>query len=156
MTVAAVPGGGPSASPANAAHFIRGFARIDVTEAAQRVACPTLVVHVRGDLMPPLREGRLLASLVPGGRCVSLEGDNHILLEDEPAWGQFLAEMDRFLAELFPDPLRPEIGTERDVRRRRCGPAGQAGSRGVRGEVRLGLVDVDHTAQAVRALRAAR
>ncbi|MET0323674.1 MAG: helix-turn-helix transcriptional regulator, partial [Ilumatobacteraceae bacterium] len=61
------------------------------------VACPTLVVHVRGDRMPPLHEGRLLASLVPGGRFVSLEGDNHILLGHEPAWARFLAEMDEFL-----------------------------------------------------------
>ncbi|MET0577475.1 MAG: alpha/beta fold hydrolase, partial [Ilumatobacteraceae bacterium] len=86
-----------STSPLNAARFMRGFASIDVTEAAQRVACPTLVVHVRGDRMPPLHEGRLLASLVPGGRFVSLEGDNHILLEHEPAWARFLAEMDEFL-----------------------------------------------------------
>ena len=86
-----------STSPANAARFMRGFAAIDVTAAAQRVACPTLVVHVRGDLMPPLREGRLLASLIPGARFVSLEGDNHVLLADEPAWPRFLAEVDRFL-----------------------------------------------------------
>jgi pimeloyl-ACP methyl ester carboxylesterase len=89
-----------STSPSNAAHFMRGFATIDVTAAAQRVRCPTLVVHVRGDLMPPLHEGRLLASLVPGGRFVSLEGSNHILLEDEPAWRRFLAEMDQFLADI--------------------------------------------------------
>jgi len=79
---------------------MRGFATIDVTDAAARVACPALVVHVRGDLMPPLQEGRLLASLLPHGRFVSLEGDNHILLEDEPAWARFLAEMDQFLAEV--------------------------------------------------------
>ena len=58
----------------------RGLRTIDVSAAAQRVRCPTLVVHVRGDLMPPLDQGRLLASLMPGGRFVSLEGSNHILL----------------------------------------------------------------------------
>ena len=89
-----------STSPSNAARFMRAFAMIDVTEAAQKVACPTLVVHVRGDRMPPLHEGRLLASLVPGGRFVSLEGDNHILLEHEPAWRRFLDEMDQFLADV--------------------------------------------------------
>ena len=89
-----------STSPSNAARFMRGFATIDVTDAAARVACPALVVHVRGDRMPPLQEGRLLASLLPHGRFVSLEGDNHILLEDEPAWARFLAEMDQFLAEV--------------------------------------------------------
>jgi pimeloyl-ACP methyl ester carboxylesterase len=89
-----------STSAPNAARFMRAFATIDVTDAAQQVTCPTLVVHVRGDLMPPLHEGRLLASLVPGGRFVSLDGENHVLLEDEPAWPRFLDEMDRFLADI--------------------------------------------------------
>jgi pimeloyl-ACP methyl ester carboxylesterase len=87
-------------SPANAARFIRGFGVIDVTDAAQRVACPTLGVHVRGDLGPPLAEGRLLASMIPGSRFVSLEGRNHLMLATEPAWPRFVDEMDRFLAEV--------------------------------------------------------
>ncbi len=89
-----------STSPTNAARFMRAFADIDVTAAAQRVACPTLVVHVRGDLAPPVDEGRLLASLIPGSRFVSLDGDNHLMLADEPAWPRFLDEVDRFLAAL--------------------------------------------------------
>ncbi|KRE31539.1 LuxR family transcriptional regulator [Agromyces sp. Soil535] len=87
-------------SPTNAARFIRGFGVIDVADAAQRVACPTLVVHVRGDLAPPLAEGRLLASMIPGSRFVSLEGHNHLMLATEPAWPRFVDEMDRFLAEV--------------------------------------------------------
>lgn len=86
-------------SPENAARFMRGFSVIDVTEAAKRVTCPTLVVHVRGDLGPPVAEGRLLASLIPGSRFVSLEGRNHLMLATEPAWPRFLYEMNRFLAE---------------------------------------------------------
>lgn len=89
-----------STSAANAAQFMRGFAHIDVTRAAQRVTCPTLVIHVRGDLGPPLAEGRLLAALVPGSRFVSLEGDNHLMLATEDAWPRFLEEMDRFLADI--------------------------------------------------------
>lgn len=87
-------------SPTNAARFMRGFGVIDVTDAAQRVACPTLVVHVRGDLGPPLAEGRLLASMIPGSRFVSLEGHNHLMLATEPAWPRFVDEMNRFLAEV--------------------------------------------------------
>jgi DNA-binding SARP family transcriptional activator/pimeloyl-ACP methyl ester carboxylesterase len=87
-------------SATNAARFLRGFGMIDVTDAAQRVTCPTLVVHVRGDLAPPLTEGRLLASLIPGSRFVSLEGHNHLMLANEPAWPRFVDEMNRFLAEV--------------------------------------------------------
>jgi pimeloyl-ACP methyl ester carboxylesterase len=78
---------------------MRGFGVIDVTEAAQLVRCPTLVVHLRDDHGPPLEEGRLLASLIPGSRFVSLEGTNHLMLATDPAWPRFLAEFDRFVAE---------------------------------------------------------
>lgn len=87
-------------SPANAARFLRGFSVIDVSDAAKRVTCPALVVHVRGDLGPPIAEGRLLASMIPGSRFVSLEGHNHLMLATEPAWPRFIYEMNRFLAEV--------------------------------------------------------
>jgi len=85
-------------SPENAGRFLRTVALIDITEAAKRVTAPTLVLHARHDLMPPLEQGRQLAALIPGSRFVSLESRNHILLEHEPAWQQFLDEIDRFLA----------------------------------------------------------
>ena len=85
-------------SPVNAARFLRGFGAIDVAEAARRVTCPTLVVHVRGDQTPPFEEGRQLASLIPGSRFVSLDGDNHLILATDPAWPRLLTEVDRFLA----------------------------------------------------------
>ena len=87
-------------SPSNAARFIRSFGHIDVTEAARQVRCPTLVIHVRGDRLAPLEQGRLLASFVPGSRFISLEGDNHLMLADDPGWPRFLEEVDRFLASV--------------------------------------------------------
>ena len=50
--------------------------------------------------MPPVREGQLLAGLIPGSRFVSLDGDNHLVQEHEPAWPRLLAEIDDFLAGL--------------------------------------------------------
>jgi DNA-binding NarL/FixJ family response regulator len=44
----------------------------------------------------PFEEGRLVASLIPGARFVSLETRNHLILESEPAWRDFLAELDGF------------------------------------------------------------
>ena len=41
---------------------------------------------------------RLLATAIPGARFVPLESRNHILLETEPAWPRFLAEVRDFLA----------------------------------------------------------
>jgi predicted ATPase/DNA-binding SARP family transcriptional activator/pimeloyl-ACP methyl ester carboxylesterase len=87
-----------SASPENAARIVEGFNTIDVRHLAAQLDIPTLVLHARGDMRIPFEEGRLLASLIPGARLVTLESHNHILLEHEPAWQKFLSEVHEFLA----------------------------------------------------------
>jgi len=69
----------------------------DISEAARRVTQPALVMHARDDRAVPYEEGRRLAALLPDARFVSLESDNHILQEAEPAWAVFLAEVRAFL-----------------------------------------------------------
>jgi pimeloyl-ACP methyl ester carboxylesterase/DNA-binding CsgD family transcriptional regulator len=86
-----------SASPANAVRIIRSFFTIDVCESASRVKCPTLVLHARGDVRVPFEEGRVLASVIPGARLVPLESENHILLEQDPAFHRFFAELRTFV-----------------------------------------------------------
>lgn len=86
-------------SPENAVRVLGLTGPVDVREEAARVRAPTLVLHARHDRRPPFEQGRLLASLIPDSRFVALESCNHILLEDEPAWPVFLAEMEKFLAE---------------------------------------------------------
>lgn len=78
---------------------------IDVQDDAPRVGCPTLVMHGRGDLRVPFEEGRLLAGLIPGARFVGLETRNHLMMQDEPAWGDFVAT----LADFYPS--RPGAST---------------------------------------------
>jgi len=87
-----------SATPENAARMERAFYQIDVTDLAGKISCPTLVLHAQNDAVCPFEEGRLLATLIPGARFVVLESNNHILLEDEPAWKRFLTEIRSFLA----------------------------------------------------------
>jgi DNA-binding CsgD family transcriptional regulator len=53
------------------------------------VRAPTLVIHTRDDEVCPVREGRRAAAEIPGAQFVELDSRNHILLEDEPAWGRF-------------------------------------------------------------------
>jgi DNA-binding SARP family transcriptional activator/pimeloyl-ACP methyl ester carboxylesterase len=84
-------------SPANAAAFLRVTDMIDVTDDARRVSAPALILHARGDLMPPVDQGRQLAALIPDSRFVTLDSKNHLLLEHEPAWTRFLVEVERFL-----------------------------------------------------------
>jgi len=59
---------------------------------------PTLVIHSRGDRMNDFEEARYLAAGIEGARLVALESDNHIILEDEPAWPVYVAELHDFLA----------------------------------------------------------
>lgn len=99
-----------SATPENAARMERVLYHIDVSPLAARVSAPALVLHARQDAMIPLEEGRLLASMLPDARFVQLESRNHILLEQEPAWSRFLAEVRTFLgvgAEPEPQPSPP-------------------------------------------------
>ncbi len=59
---------------------------------------PTLVIHSRGDRMNDFEEARYLAAGIEGARLVALESDNHIILEDEPAWPVYVSELHDFLA----------------------------------------------------------
>ena len=70
---------------------------IDVTEAARRVQAPTLVLHARDEIRVPVEQARVLASLIPGARFKLLASRNHLLREDEPAWTEFLDEVEAFL-----------------------------------------------------------
>lgn len=70
---------------------------IDVRQLATQVRTRTLVVHARDDRVVPVEEGRLLAALIPEARLVLLQSQNHILLEDEPAWPYFVSEFRAFL-----------------------------------------------------------
>jgi pimeloyl-ACP methyl ester carboxylesterase/DNA-binding CsgD family transcriptional regulator len=88
-----------SATPENASRMEHAFYQIDVRHLAPKVASPALVLHARQDASIPLEEGRLLASLIPGSRFVQLESRNHVLLEQEPAWSRFIAEVRAFLTE---------------------------------------------------------
>lgn len=84
-------------SQAMAARLWEEFHRIDVEQLAKKVEVPTLIFHVTGDKVVPFEAGRRLASLIPDARFVPLESENHILLEDDPAWDRFLAEVRNFI-----------------------------------------------------------
>jgi len=88
-----------STSAVNGVRFLEEFARIDVMDIAHRVACPTLILHARDDIRVPAAQAGELAALIPDSRLVMLDSRNHLLTKDEPAWPEFLAQIDAFLAE---------------------------------------------------------
>ena len=69
----------------------------DVTALLPRVSVPTLVLHAREDTMVPFEAGRRMAAGIPDAQFVPLQGRNHLFLETEPAFGQFLEHTRAFL-----------------------------------------------------------
>ncbi len=110
-----------SASPATACNLWNAFNTLDIRADAPKVTAPTLVFHVRGDAMVPLEAGRRLAAAIPNARFLPLEGRNHILRADEPAWPIFKRELNDFLAadeqtgELAPGTLGSLTAREREI-----------------------------------------
>ncbi len=84
--------------PENAVRFLQTFAMIDVLDSAALLSCPTLILHAADDRRVPHTCAEALAKAIPHSRLVSLESRNHILTETEPAWPQFLGEVEAFLA----------------------------------------------------------
>jgi len=97
-----------STSPVNAARFMRVLHEIDIVAMLPRVSCPTLVFHCVRDARVPFDEGRLVAAMIPGARFVPLESNNHLLLQGEPAWLRWIAELRAFLPAI--DARDPAFG----------------------------------------------
>jgi pimeloyl-ACP methyl ester carboxylesterase/DNA-binding CsgD family transcriptional regulator len=84
-------------SPANAVAIMRTFHRADVRDIVSKVACPTLVLHSRGDCIIPFDWGRAVAAQIPAARFLPLESRNHVLVDTEPAWPQLVEAIEDFL-----------------------------------------------------------
>ena len=81
-----------------AARYLETTGEFDVTGLLSQVRVPTLVMHARGDAQVPLEVGRQLSAGIPSARFVALQGDNHVLLEQDPAMQRFFEEINLFLA----------------------------------------------------------
>lgn len=88
-----------AARPENVVRISEMNARVDVSEQAQRLTMPVLVMHAEGDRRVPLEEGRRLAALIPGAEFVPLPGNNHILVPGSEAYGIFLRRLEDFVQE---------------------------------------------------------
>jgi pimeloyl-ACP methyl ester carboxylesterase/DNA-binding CsgD family transcriptional regulator len=102
-----------SCSPRQAAHIVSSFSDIDASPYLARVACPTLVLHTRGDMCAPFDEGLFLASSIPGARLVPLETRSHVPMPGEPSFARVIEEIEAFVGpagggEAFPDLTRRE------------------------------------------------
>jgi class 3 adenylate cyclase/pimeloyl-ACP methyl ester carboxylesterase len=84
-------------SPECAARYFDVVSDFDISDLLSEVKAPTLVMHVRDDLIVPFEFGRQLAAGIPHARFIALPGRNHLFLEHEPASGRFFEEISLFL-----------------------------------------------------------
>ena len=68
----------------------------DVRELAGSLEVPALVTHCIDDVAVPFEEGRMLAGLIPNATFLPLNCKNHVLLERDPAWPEFVAAVEQF------------------------------------------------------------
>ena len=104
-----IPGGTPeqadsfnelqrrTTSPECASRYMDVVGDFDITDLLAQVKAPTLVMHVRGDLVVSIESGRQLAAGIPGAHFVAFQGQNHLFLEHEPAFDRFFEEIKLFL-----------------------------------------------------------
>ncbi len=85
-------------SPENAWRLQNALGDVDVTDLLGRVTVPTIVLHPTGDAVSAIHLGRELAQRIPGARIIELDTCNHIMMEGEPAFTKFLAEVQTFAA----------------------------------------------------------
>jgi pimeloyl-ACP methyl ester carboxylesterase len=94
-------------SAENAVRLMEAWARVDTSSRIGLVRTPAVVCHARGDEAVPFDEGRFIATSLQDARLVPLEGRNHLLMQGEQAWRQFLDELDR-----LPQVRRQLAGTD--------------------------------------------
>jgi class 3 adenylate cyclase/pimeloyl-ACP methyl ester carboxylesterase len=82
-----------------AARYYETTGNIDVIDLLSKVKVATLVMHPRGDALVPVEYGRELANGIPGAKFIALQGNNHALLEQDPATPRFFEEINLFLAK---------------------------------------------------------
>jgi pimeloyl-ACP methyl ester carboxylesterase/DNA-binding CsgD family transcriptional regulator len=86
-------------SAANAVQLTKIMFDLDVRGLAERISCPTLVIHPDRDAAVPVAEGRLLAQIIPGARYLQLDSPNHFLLPGEAAWKTVIDALHSFLPQ---------------------------------------------------------
>lgn len=104
-----IPGGTPeqlgwwnelqrvSTSPENAERLQIALGSIDVSDMLSSVQVRTLVAHATRDHVIPVEAGRELAQGIPDAEFLELDSENHVLLEHEPAWPEFIKAVHAFL-----------------------------------------------------------
>jgi len=104
-----------SVLPETGAELLSARAEVNVEYLLASVAVPTQIIHSKGDQVIPFEEGQLLAQKIPGATLSVLEGNNHIVQRDEPAWVQLKSDLLDFASTSPSTQLDELTSREMDV-----------------------------------------
>jgi pimeloyl-ACP methyl ester carboxylesterase/DNA-binding CsgD family transcriptional regulator len=103
----------------NASNLLQTFWNADFTEIAEKVTCPTIIFHARADGVIPFEQGRKLAGRIAQAEFVPLESKNHLLMNTEAVWPNYIETLNRFLNRHITEGRQLDFTTitarERDV-----------------------------------------
>lgn len=88
-----------STSPENAMRIMAMNADVDARQDARAIKTPTLILHQKGDIAVPIKEGREAAREIPGAEFIELPGANHVMVRGHAGFDEFFSEMDPYLLE---------------------------------------------------------
>ena len=86
-----------SATPDSAARLMAALSEVDVSDLLPKLTVPVLVLHARGDCRIPHELGVALASGIPNAEFQSLDCNNHIIMERDPAFPELISAIDDFI-----------------------------------------------------------
>jgi DNA-binding CsgD family transcriptional regulator len=72
-----------------ATRFMSVLAELNMFQRLKQLRVPTLVIQITRDQVVDPRSAPGIASEIPGSEFVSIDSNNHILVEDEPGWQEF-------------------------------------------------------------------
>ena len=107
-------------TPNMAARILRAAFEIDVLAAAQKISCPTLVLHSRMDAVVPFEAGRVVAGLISGARFVPMESHSHLPMVNEPAWQVLQQAVESFLDSVQDTPAVGKMPAMAELTKREC------------------------------------
>ena len=76
---------------------------VDVQDLAAGLSIPTLVTHCVDDAAVPFNEGRLLAGMIPDAKFLPLRCANHVMLQRDSAWQDFVEAVEDFTKDVSID-----------------------------------------------------
>lgn len=78
---------------------LEAMSEVDISGLLKNISVPTSLFHfVHDRLNTSIEEARNIASEIPGADLLALDGESHLILEDDEVWPVYVDELSEFLS----------------------------------------------------------